>query len=106
MKFASRFAGTTLLKVDFEAGPVNAVAYASRQPGGKRIVAILNKDETRTVTINLPGAEILEALTAPSLDAKNAELLVGREAAGRVAKKARSVAVPKHTAVLVALSGS
>ena len=85
---------------------MNAAAYAARRPDGKRIVAILNKDETRTMTINLSGAEILEVLTAPSLNAKHAELLVGRKAAARVAKTTRSVAVPEHTAVLLALPGS
>jgi hypothetical protein len=103
MKFASRFVGATLLKVDFDPGPVNAVAYAARQPGGRRLVALLNKDETRTVTVNLPGAEIVEVMTAPSLSAKQAELLAGRAAAARVAKKSQSIAVPQHTAVLLAL---
>ena len=103
MKFASRFSGATLLKVDFDPGSVNAIAYAARQADGKRIVAILNKDDTRTVTIKLPGAEVLEVLTAPSLDAKQAQLLTGTEAATRVAKTTQSVAVPKHTAVVVTL---
>jgi hypothetical protein len=106
MKFASRFVGATLLKVEFDSGPVNAVAYAARQPSGKRIVAILNKDDTRAVTVDLSGAEVQEVLTAPSLDAKQAQLLAGPEAAVRVTKTARSLAVPKHTGVLVALSGS
>ena len=106
MKFASRFLGATLLEVDFDSGPVNAFAYAARKPDGKRIVAIINKDDTRTVTIKLPRAEVLEVLTAPSLDAKQAQLLDGPEAAVRMAKTARSVAVAKHTAVLVALSAS
>ena len=106
MKFASRFVGCTLLKADFGAGQVNAVAYAARQPGGQRMVAILNKDEARTVTINLSDAEVVEVLTAPSLAAKQAQLLAGTEAGSGVVKTARSLAVPKHTAVLVALSGS
>ncbi len=106
MEFASRFLGSTLLKVNFDSGPVNAVAYAARQPDGKRIVAIINKDDTRTVTIKLPRAEVLEVLTAPSLDAKQAQLLDGTEAAVRIAKTMRSAAVPKHTAVILALSGS
>ena len=103
MKFASRFLGATLLKVDFDPGPVNATAYAARQADGKRIVAILNKDDTRTLTVKLPGAEVLEVLTSTSLDAKQAQLLNGTEAAARIAKTTRSVAVPKHTAVLVTL---
>ncbi len=105
MKFASRFVGATLLKVDFASGPVNAVAYAARQPSGKRVVAILNKDDARAVTINLSGAKVLEVLTAPSLDAKQAQLLSGPEAAARITKTARSVTVPNHTAVLVGLPG-
>ena len=106
MKFASRFVGATLLQVDFDPGPVNAVAFAARRPDGKRIAAILNKDEARTVTVNLPGAEVLEVLTAPSLDAKQAQLLAGPQAAAAVVTTARSVAVPPHTAVLVGLPGS
>ncbi|HLK48577.1 MAG TPA: hypothetical protein VKT49_10610 [Bryobacteraceae bacterium] len=106
MKFASRFVGATLLKVDFDPGPVNAVAYAARQPDGRRIVAILNKDDARTLTVNLGGAEVREVLAAPALDAKQARLLAGAEAAAQVAKTARSVTVPKHTAVLVELPGT
>jgi hypothetical protein len=103
MKFASRFVGATLLKVDFNPGSVNAVAYAARRADGKRIVAILNKDDTRTLTVKLPVAQVLEVLTAPSLDAKQAQVLNGAEAVGRIAKTPRSMAVPKHTAVLVTL---
>jgi hypothetical protein len=105
MKFASRFVGATLLQADFDPGPANAVAFAARRPDGQRIVAILNKDESRTVTVHLPGAAILEVLTAPSLDAKQAQLLAGPQAAAAVATTAESVAVPPHTAVLAALPG-
>jgi hypothetical protein len=106
MKFASRFVGATLLQVDFDPGPVNAAAFAARRSDGKRMVAILNKDEARTVTFNLPGAELLEVLTAPALDAKQAQLLAGPQAAAAVVTTARSVAVPPHTAVLVGLPAS
>lgn len=105
MKFAARFVGATLLKADFDAGGVNAVAYAAQQSGGKRIVAILNKDEARTVNVNLPGAEVLEVLTAPSLSARQAQLLAGAEARAVVVRTGPSLAVPKHTAALVSLSG-
>jgi len=105
MKFASRFVGAKLLKIDFDPGAVNAAAYAARQPGGQLMIAVLNKDDARALTLNLSGAEILEVLTAASLDAKQAQLLTGQEAAA-VVKTARSVAVPKHTAVLVALRGN
>jgi hypothetical protein len=105
MKFASRFVGATLLHVQFDSAPVNAVAYAARQ-GGKRIVAILNKDDNRALTVNLPGAQIVEVLTAPALDSKRAELVAGPDAAAQVTKTARSVTVPKHTAVLIALPDS
>src|SRR5437868_11997510 len=46
MKFARRFLGATLLKVDFDPGPINAIGYAASQRDGKRILAILNKDDT------------------------------------------------------------
>ena len=106
MKFASRFVGCGLLKTEFDPGPVNAVAYAARQAGGKRLIAVVNKDEERTLTVSLTGAEVLEVLTAPSLSAREARLLSGPDAAAAVSKTARSVAVPKHTALLMAVPGN
>jgi hypothetical protein len=105
MKFASRFVGATLLKVEFDPGPVNAAAYGAQQHRN-RMVAILNKDNNLAVTLNLSGAQVLEVLTAPSLDAKQAQLLAGAQAVARVATTARSVTVPQHTAVLLALPES
>ena len=46
-----------------------------------------------------------EVLTAPSLDAKQAQLLAG-PAAAQLVKSERSLTVPKHTGVLVELPGS
>jgi len=103
MKFASRFVGTTLLAVDFAPGPVNAVAYAALQRNGRRIVAILNKDEKQAIAIELPGLEVMEVLTAPSLDAKQAQLITGPQATAMVARGTRSVTVPAHTAILATL---
>ena len=102
MKFASRFVEATLLQVQFDSAPVNAVAYAALQRG-QRIVAILNKDDNRALTVNLPGAQIVEVLTAPSLDAKRADLLTGPDAVATVTRTPRSVTVPKHSAVLISL---
>lgn len=103
MKFASRFVGTTLLAVDFDPRPVNAVAYAARQRNGRRIVAILNKDDKQAIAIELPGLEVTEVLTAPSLDAKQAQLITGPQTTALVARGTRSVTVPAHTAILATL---
>ncbi len=103
MKFASRFVGCTLLKTEFDPGPVNAVAFAAQKAGGPRLLAILNKDEAQTLTVNLPGAKIVEVLTAPSLSAKEARLLSGAAAAAVVTKAGSALSVPKNTAVLLEL---
>src|SRR5579871_136467 len=103
MKFASRFAGATLLRAELDSGPVNAGVYGARRQDGKRILAILNKDDQRAVIVSVPGAQVLEVLTAPSLDAKQALLLAGPDAAARVAVTSRTVTVPAHTAMLVGL---
>ena len=106
MKFASRFVGTTLLAVDFAPRPVNAVAYAARQRNGRRIVAILNKDDKQAIAIELPGLEVTEVLTAPSLDAKQVQLITGPQTTALVVRGSRSVTVPAHTAILATLTGS
>jgi hypothetical protein len=69
MRFAQQFAGATMIPLDFDAGEVNATAYAARQKDGKRMVAVINKDEVRPLTIRLAGfhATGLQTLKAPSL---------------------------------------
>jgi hypothetical protein len=74
MAFAQRFAGTTLLPIDFNPGPANATAYAARRPSGQIIVAVINKDATHSVPLNLPNFSLAYRLTAPALDARTAQL--------------------------------
>jgi hypothetical protein len=81
MRFAQRFAGAQMIPVDFDPGPVNATAYAAKLPGGKSatssgLVAIINKDATRSLQVSLPfrpsAVEIVsaESLTATEVHAR------------------------------------
>jgi hypothetical protein len=67
MRFAQRFAGATLLELDFDPGAVNATAYAARLTDGRTLVAIINKDATNDLRINQPKWRTVETLTAPKL---------------------------------------
>jgi hypothetical protein len=104
MKFASRFAGTTLLPIDFNPGSVNATAYAGRRADNKVIVAILNKDATQELTVTTPPGVILEVLSGPALDQPETHLTPG----GKGIKTSRTaggetIAIPGHTAVMLQL---
>jgi hypothetical protein len=74
MKFAQRFAGATIIPVDFDPGPVNATAYAAKQADGRQLIAIINKDATAPLRLDLRGWRVSERLTGPSLDANEAHL--------------------------------
>lgn len=104
MKFAARFAGTTMLPLDFTPGPVNATAYAARQANGKVLVAILNKDATQNLTLNTPRAVVIEVLSGAALDQSQTELT--RSANGiRIAPSGndQTIDIPAHTAVMLQL---
>jgi hypothetical protein len=72
MQFAGHFAGATILPITFtpknDAGPVNATAYAARLSTGQLMVAIINKDATQPLPVNLPGFALDLTLHAPALD--------------------------------------
>ena len=67
MRFAQRFAGATLIGLDFDPGDVNATAYAAKLPGGEIIVAVINKDESKDLHLNQPNWRLTDTLTAPAL---------------------------------------
>jgi hypothetical protein len=70
MRFAQRFAGTTLLETELDASGVNASAYAARDAKGEILIAILNKDALQPLSLRLPAAaHSLETVTASSLSA-------------------------------------
>jgi hypothetical protein len=100
MKFASRFAGTTLLPIDFNPGQVNATAYAARQVNGKTLVAILNKDATQSLTLKLPAATLVEVLSGSALDQPETHLTPKNSA---VKLTGSSIIVPAHTGVMLKL---
>ena len=97
MKFVAPFAGTTMLPVDFAPGAVNAVAHAARRADGKVLLCILNKDEARALTTNVPRGTLLQVLTAPSLSSPEAHLLEGQAAAALVKVNHGTVMIPKAT---------
>jgi hypothetical protein len=74
MAFAGHFAGATTMPLDFDPGPVNATAYAATLPTGQHVVAIINKDTTRSLNIDLPEYRQGPTLTAPALDSTQVQL--------------------------------
>lgn len=74
MRFAQRFAGGTLLQLDFDPGAVNATAYAAKLPDGRALVAIINKDAHLDLKVNQPKWRLVETLSAPKLTSTNANL--------------------------------
>jgi hypothetical protein len=103
MKFAAAFAGTTLLSIEFNPAGVNAEAYAARTSKGRTLIAILNKDFNQDLNVDLPSFTVEQVLTAPSFDAREAHLLIGREAASALRTRGASLIVPKHTGVMIAV---
>lgn len=74
LQFAGRFAGATMMPLDFDPGTANATAYAAKLPTGQLQVAIINKDETKSVPLNLAGFSPALVLTAPSLESRDVNL--------------------------------
>ena len=72
--FAHQMAGGTVIPVEFDPGGVNATAYAVTLPSGQKMVAVINKDETQPLHLDLPGYSVAQQLTAPSLTARSAQL--------------------------------
>jgi hypothetical protein len=104
MKFVSGFAGTTMLPVDFQPGPVNAVAHAARRADGKVLLAILNKDQSQPLNVALPRCTLSQVLTAPSLTAQEAHLLEGAAAAALVKMNGGTALIPKATGAMFLLA--
>ena len=97
MKFVASFAGATMLPVDFNPGPVNAVAYAARTSDHTLLITILNKDQTQLLTVQLPRCTLHQVLTAPSLTAQEAHLLQGPAASALVSIRNGTAVVPPAT---------
>ncbi len=72
--FAGHFAGATMMPLAFNSGPVNATAYAATLPTGQQAVAIINKDESKPLSLNLPGFALNLVLSAPSLTSTRVDL--------------------------------
>jgi len=75
LRFAGMFAGTTIVPIDFDPGPVNATAYAAKLPNGKTILAVINKDAARSLHLTLPKAHAKFTLRGPALDAREAHIV-------------------------------
>lgn len=73
MRFAGQFAGGTMIPLTFNPGAVNATAYAAKLPTEQTIVAVINKDATRKLHIDLPGYSVGHVLTAQSLTSRAVE---------------------------------
>jgi hypothetical protein len=73
MRFAGHFAGATIHSLTFNPGTVNATAYAAKLPTGQTVVALLNKDASQPLTIDLPGFSVGHIMTARSLTSTTVE---------------------------------
>jgi len=93
MRFAQRFAGATMIKLDFDSGDVNATAYAAKFKDGRTLVAVINKDATQDLEVAMPGWRVAERLTAESLTSTTVKF-------GAVAP-ARGLAVPAASAAIL-----
>jgi hypothetical protein len=100
IKFVAAFAGTAILPVDFNPGPVNAVAHAARRQDGRLLLAILNKDESQPLTLTLPKAALQQVLTGPSLTAQEAQILTGAPASALVKTTGSSTTIPAATGAI------
>jgi hypothetical protein len=65
MLFAQKFAGTTVIPIDFNPGPVNATAFAAKQPDGRILLAIINKDPSQHLRLELTGHKGYGGATMP-----------------------------------------
>lgn len=75
MLFAQQFAGAQIISLGFNAGTVNATAYASVMPDGTKRIAVINKDAYQSITFRVPGisAACTMSLTGPALDSQQTE---------------------------------
>ena len=98
MRFAGMFAGATMIPLDFNprngSSPVNATAYAAKQPNGQMLLAFINKDATQPLPLPANGSNWVPSLVlhAPSLSAREAHL--------DTSVRTRLSAVPPATAML------
>jgi hypothetical protein len=95
LQFAQLFAGATLIPVDFNPGAVNATVYAAKLPSGQVVIAIINKDETHDLHIDVPFFSTSTTLTAPSLTST-------RVALTEPTRFRETSTVPRASAVLLA----
>jgi hypothetical protein len=70
LRFAGHLAGGAVVPVSLSSGAVNATAYAARLPTGQIVVAVINKDQTQPLHIDLAGYSLGHIMTAPSLDSR------------------------------------
>lgn len=94
LRFAGHLAGGTMLPVTFNPGAVNATAYAAKLPTGQTVVAVINKDATQPLHIDLAGYSVGHVLSAASLTSRTVE---DREPAGN----REASTVPPATAMLL-----
>jgi hypothetical protein len=77
MKFAQHFAGTTMIPIAFDPGPINATAYAAHLPDGTTQIAIINKDEAQDLHLSRIVSPRRSPTSALSVDPdKNADATV------------------------------
>ena len=93
-----------MLPLDFNPGEVNATAYAARQTGGKVLIAILNKDASKDLSISVPPAEVIEVMSGKSLDQPETRISHGAHGIKLTnSGDGHTLVVPAHTAIMLQL---
>ncbi|MGC2420403.1 MAG: glycosyl hydrolase family 79 C-terminal domain-containing protein [Candidatus Acidiferrales bacterium] len=102
MLFFKQALGATLVQSAFDAGGANATAYAVRLPDDTFGVAIINKDRTKALRLNVNPvvpvhrAELLR-LAAPAIDSKSGVTFGGAEVSPSGGWSPSQTEAPDHT---------
>jgi hypothetical protein len=73
MRFAQNFVGAMMIPLTFNPGTVDATAYAAKLPTGQTIVALINKDASKPLPVDLPSFSLGHIMTAKSLTSMTVE---------------------------------
>ncbi len=102
MALAEKFAGTAFIQTTLAGTDANVTAYAARENSGKYLIAIINKDLSKDLTITISGlpkaSGYLSRLTGPSLDATQGITFAPE---GTKKTSIHSINVPHGSAVLI-----
>jgi hypothetical protein len=75
LRFAGLLAGAQVVPCTLDAGGLNVSAYAGRRRDGGVVLAIVNKEPSRSLSVQIPPHRVLATLTGAGLDSREAHFL-------------------------------